>query len=73
MSDRAKLLVVELTLPEGAEPAFGKWMDLNMLVLLNGRERTAAQYAQLFHAAGLKLVRAIPTSTGQSIVEAIPV
>ena len=73
MSDRARLLVVELNVPEGDEPAFGKWMDLNMLVLLNGRERTAAQYAQLFQAAGLKLVRAIPTSTGQSIVEAIPV
>lgn len=73
MSERAKLLVVELTVPEGNEPAFGKWMDLNMLVLLNGRERTAAQYAQLFQAAGLQLVRAIPTSTGQSIVEAIPV
>lgn len=73
MSERAKLLVVELTVPEGDEAAFGKWMDLNMLVLLNGRERTAAQYAQLFHAAGFQLVRAIPTSTGQSIVEAIPV
>jgi hypothetical protein len=73
MPDHAKLLVVELTLPEGDAPAFGKWMDLHMLVLLNGRERTAAQYAQLFHAAGLTLVRTIPTSTGQSIVEAIPV
>jgi hypothetical protein len=72
MPDHGKLLVVELTLPEGDAPAFGKWMDLHMLVLLNGRERTVGQYTELFHAAGLKLARTIPTRTGQSIVEAIP-
>jgi hypothetical protein len=71
MPDHGKLLVVELTLPEGDAPAFGKWMDLHMLVLLNGRERTVGQYTELFHAAGLKLTRTIPTRTGQSIVEAI--
>jgi hypothetical protein len=72
MPDHSKLLVVELTLPEGDAPAFGKWMDLHMLVLLNGRERTVGQYTELLRAAGLELTRTIPTHTGQSIVEAIP-
>ena len=72
MPNDGKLLVDELTLPEGDAPAFGKWMDLHMLVLLNGRERTVGQYTELFHAAGLELARTIPTHTGQSIVEAVP-
>jgi hypothetical protein len=41
--DRGMLLVVELVLPEEDEPLFGKWLDLHMLVLLGGRERTAAE------------------------------
>ena len=70
--DHGKLLVVELVLPEGNEPAFGKWMDLHMMVLLSGRERTAAEYATLFRATGFDLARTLPTPTGQSIVEALP-
>jgi hypothetical protein len=72
MPDHGKLLVVELTLPEGDAPAFGKWMDLHMLVLLNGRERTEEQYREILREAGLKVTRTIPTRTGQSIVEAGP-
>jgi O-methyltransferase domain/Dimerisation domain len=72
MPDHGKLLVVELMLPPGDEPSFGKWMDLHMMVLLSGRERTAAHYATLFRAAGFELAREVPTPTGQSIVEAVP-
>jgi hypothetical protein len=43
-----------------------------MLVLLGGRERTAAEYDTLFRAAGLKLARVVPTQPGPSVVEAIP-
>jgi hypothetical protein len=73
MPDQGKLLVVELVLPEGNDPFMGKWLDLHMLVLLGGRERTAAQYATLLRAAGFELTRIVPLRTGQSIVEAIPV
>ncbi len=73
MPDHGKLLVVELVLPEGDEPFLGKWLDLHMLVLLGGRERTAAEYDTLFRAAGFKLARVVPTPPGPSVVEAIPV
>ena len=73
MPDHGKLLVVELVLPAGDEPSLGKWLDLHMLVLLGGRERTAAEYDTLFRAAGFKLARVVPTSPGPSVVEAIPV
>jgi O-methyltransferase domain len=51
----------------------GKWLDLHMLVLLGGRERTAAEYDTLFRAAGFKLGRVVPTPPGPSVVEAVPV
>jgi hypothetical protein len=73
MPDHGKLLVVELVLPEGDEPFLGKWLDLHMLVLLGGRERTAAEYDALFRAAGFRLTRVVPTPPGPSVVEADPV
>ncbi len=72
MPDHGKLLVVELVLPEGNDPFLGKWLDLHMLVLLGGQERTVAQYATLLSAAGFKLAGVVPTSEQQSIVEALP-
>jgi SAM-dependent methyltransferase len=71
--DHGKLLVVEFVLPEGDEPFLGKWLDLHMLVLLGGRERTAGEYDTLFRAAGFKLARVVPTPPGPSVVEAVPV
>ena len=70
--DHGTLLVVELVLPEGEEPFFGKWLDLHMLVMTGGRERTAAQYDALFRAAGFRLTRVVPTPSGPSVVEATP-
>jgi hypothetical protein len=74
MPDHGKLLVVELVLPPGEEPFFGKWLDLHMLVLTpGGRERTAAEYETLFKTAEFALARIVPTPVGQSIMEAVPV
>jgi hypothetical protein len=73
MPAHGKLLVVELVLPPGEEPFFGKWLDLHMLVLLRARERTAAEYEALFRAAGFALARVVPTVAGPSIVEGVPV
>jgi len=73
MAPNGRLLVVELVLPEGEAPFFGKWLDLHMAVLLGARERTANEFRQLFAASGFKLQRIVPTSTGMSIVEAVPV
>jgi hypothetical protein len=72
MPENGKLLVVELVLPDGEEPFIGKWLDLHMLVLLGARERTAAQYAALLHAADFRLTRVVPTPSGPSLVEAVP-
>ncbi len=73
MPDHAKLLVIEQALPQGDEPSFGKWLDLHMLVMTGGRERTVPEYDTLLRAAGFALTRVVPTPAGASLVEATPV
>jgi O-methyltransferase/methyltransferase family protein len=72
MPAHGRLLIVELVLPPGDEPFLGKWLDLHMLVMASGRERTAAEYAKLLRAGGFELSRVVPTPAGPSIVEAVP-
>jgi predicted O-methyltransferase YrrM len=67
-----RLLVVEEVIPARNEPSIGKWLDLHMLVMLGGRERTEAEYAALLADAGFELTRVIPTHAGAGIVEAVP-
>jgi SAM-dependent methyltransferase len=62
------VLVIESVLPPGNEWHFGKWLDLTMLVIPEGRERTAEEYDRLFAAAGLKLVEIVPTAGDVSII-----
>ena len=73
MPAHGKLLVIELVLPPGEEPFFGKWLDLHMLVILGARERTAEEYRTLFREAGFELTRVISTYAGPGVVEAVPI
>lgn len=68
-----KLLLIEHIIKMGNESDYGKWMDLHMLVILNGRERTQEEYAKLLGAAKFKLNNIIPTSANVSIIEAVPI
>jgi hypothetical protein len=72
MSPHARLLVIEMVIPPGNTPAFGKLLDLNMLVLPGGQERTEAEYRALYQAAGFRLSRIVPTAMEVSIVEGVP-
>lgn len=73
----AKLLVVETVLPNesawaaGNGEHFGNHLDINMLVLTGGRERTPDEFAKLFAESGWQLARVIPTLSPYSIVEAV--
>lgn len=67
-----RLILVDCVVPEGDEPDFSKFIDLNMLVMTGGKERTAREFAELLGAAGFKLLRVIPTDIPTSIVEAEP-
>ncbi len=68
-----KLLLVEIVLKPGNEPDLGKILDLEMLVLPSGRERTEAEYAALFAGAGWRLARVVPTKSPVQVIEGEPV
>ena len=70
LRDGGRVLIVESVITPGNEPAFAKWLDLTMLTIPEGRERTEAQYEQLLSAAGLKLTRVVPTAGEISVLEA---
>lgn len=68
----SKLLIIESVIPEGNEPHPGKFMDINMLAMTGGKERTQTEFASLLAKAGLKLSRVIPTHSPMfSIVEVV--
>lgn len=67
-----KLLLVEMVVPPRNAPDFSKILDLEMMVLPSGKERTEAEYAQLLAAAGWKLTRVVSTKSPAQVVEAIP-
>jgi hypothetical protein len=67
-----KLLLVELVLKPGDAADLGKVLDLEMLVIASGRERTEAEYRQLLAGAGWRLTHVISTKSPTQIVEAEP-
>ncbi len=71
MGPESKLLLIEMVLPEGDEPHPGKILDMVMLVMPGGQERTAAEYGELLAKAGLKMTMVVPTDSSVSIVEAV--
>jgi ubiquinone/menaquinone biosynthesis C-methylase UbiE len=69
MAENGRLLIIEAVIPPGNEPSFGKFMDLNMLVMTGGRERTEAEFGDLLAAAGFKLTRIVPTQSAMCLIE----
>ena len=71
MKPGARLLIVEMVLPPGDTPHPGKLLDMVMLVLVGGQERTEADYANLLDKAGFRLNRVVETHSPVSVVEAV--
>jgi hypothetical protein len=67
----ARLLIIETLVPEAPGPHCGKTLDLIMLAVTGGRERTRAQHAALLERAGFRLERVLPTRSEYSLVEAL--
>jgi 2-polyprenyl-3-methyl-5-hydroxy-6-metoxy-1,4-benzoquinol methylase len=65
------VVLVEMVLDRPGHESVAAYSDLNMLVGPGGRERTEAEYAELFAAAGLRLTRVLDTDTPHSLVEAV--
>jgi hypothetical protein len=67
-----RVILIESVIPAGNEPGMGKIMDLEMLVMPGGRERTEQEFRALFDRAGFNLTRIVPTQSPLSVVEARP-
>jgi hypothetical protein len=71
MTKNSRVLLVDMIVPDAASASFSKLLDLNMLVMNGGRERTVAEFRALLNAADYKLTRIVPTMAPQSVIEAI--
>ncbi len=72
IDQNGRILVVETVIPPGNEPSFAKLLDLTMLVLCGGRERTENEFRHLLGRAGFRLARIVPTGAEVSVLEGIP-
>jgi O-methyltransferase domain len=73
VSPQTRLLLIEAIIPDAPGPDWAKTMDIVMLVLPGGRQRTRDEHESLLHTAGFRLERVIPTTSDASILEAVPV
>jgi len=70
MPENGRVLVIEQIVAPTPELSFAKLLDMEMLALtVGGRERTEAEFAQLFACAGLKLTRVFPTQSPVCVLE----
>ena len=69
LNANGRVLIVESVIEPGNEPSFAKLLDLTMMVLPGGKERTAVEYQRLLEASGFELTQIILTSCDVSIIE----
>jgi SAM-dependent methyltransferase len=66
------LIVFERVIGPPNAASEGKFVDLNMLVMNGGRERTRDEFAALFGRAGFRLNSVTPTPTPLCVIEGVP-
>ena len=72
MRSDARVLVLEKPVPVDDTPGPGRWLDLHVMLLTGGAERTLAEYSALFARAGLKLALNVPTAhPAIEVIEAV--
>jgi SAM-dependent methyltransferase len=71
MNPGGRILVADAVVPPAEKPDWGKLLDIQMMVVVPGKERTKEEFAALFERAGLRLTRIIPTRCPLSVVEGV--
>lgn len=67
---RGRVILLESVIPPGNTPDLGKIIDLEMLMMPGGKERTAEEFEKLFARAGFELTKVVPTRSPLSVIEA---
>ncbi|MET9359525.1 methyltransferase [Streptomyces sp. NPDC006632] len=70
MAPGKRLLVVDSVLPDNGEAHPAVELDIIMMMLVTGRERTAGEFEDLLSRCGFRLNRVLPTPSLPSILEA---
>jgi hypothetical protein len=65
-----RVILLEAIVLPANQPDFGKILDLEMLLMPGGRERTEQEFRALFVSAGFPQMRIIPTQSPLSVIEA---
>jgi hypothetical protein len=63
--------VVQFAVANGNSPSVGKLVDMAMMVLTAGKERTVPEYRGLLAGAGLRLNRVVPVPGDFEVIEAM--
>lgn len=71
MAEGGRILVLESLIEPGNDPSFTKWLDLLLMAVTGGGERSESDFSRLFAEAGLRLERVLPTTETISIVEGV--
>lgn len=66
-----KVILLETVIISGNEPHLGKFLDIEMLAMPGGRERTEEEFGALFDRGGFRLTRVVPTKSPMSVIEAV--
>lgn len=67
----AKVVLIEMPVGPANDPGLAKWIDIEMLAVAGGRERTEEEYAALFAKAGLRLNRVVRGPGPNAAIEAV--
>lgn len=67
-----RLIVIDRVLPEGDTPHYGKAVDINMLFLLGGRERTRVEFSELLAVTGFELQEVANEDSEVAVLTAQP-
>jgi ubiquinone/menaquinone biosynthesis C-methylase UbiE len=67
--ENGRLLIVDSVVPETSDPHPSKWLDIEMLLMPGGRERTRPEWEALFTKAGFEIARIVPLKAAESLIE----
>ncbi len=73
MNGNSRLLIVEAVIPPGNTFSIAKLLDLEVLLMGGGRERTGEEFESIVKESGFRLSRVIPTRENISLIEGFPV
>jgi hypothetical protein len=71
MRGKGKVLLVESVIAPGNDPHLAKWVDIEMMTMPSGKERTEKEFADLFAQAGLRFSRLVYTKSPVCVIEAL--